>query len=269
MKKTKTILLVALMAVFTACAELAQILQSTIGTNVPLTTEEIIEGLKEALSVGTDSTVSKVSKLNGYYLDELIKILLPPEAKTITDNLAKLPGGQKLVEDVIVRINRAAEEAAREAAPIFLGSIKSMTFNDALGILKGTDNAATEYLRSTTSGQLFSLYKPKIQTALDKKLIANISAAESWTKLTTEWNKVARSLAGRIAGLKAVNVQLDDYLTQKGLDGLFLKIADVEKKSAPIPQPGLQQSLKGFSEPRFNRVHCWTTLKKEQPPVLR
>lgn len=244
MKKTKTILLVALMAVFTACAELVQVLQSTLGTNIPLTTEEIIAGLKEALSVGTDSTVAKVSKLNGYYLDELIKILLPPEAKTITDNLAKLPGGQKLVEDVVVRINRAAEEAAREAAPIFLSSITSMTFNDAMGILKGTDNAATEYLRSTTSEQLFTLYKPKIQAALDKKLIANISATESWTKLTTEWNKVAKSLAGRIAGLKTVNIQLNDYLTQKGLDGLFLKIAEVEKKIRTDPAARVTALLK-------------------------
>jgi Protein of unknown function (DUF4197) len=243
MKHIKTISLVAVLVVLTSCAELLSILTNT-GSNKALTASEIIAGLKEALSVGTDSTVSRISKINGYFLDGLIKIMLPPEAKTITDNLSKLPGGDKLVNDVILRINRAAEDAAKEAGPIFLGSITSMTINDGLSILKGGETAATDYLKATTSTQLYNLYQPKIKASIDKKLIGNISTAESWNKLTSEWNKVANSIIGQIAGIKAVNVKLDEYLTQKALDGLFLKIAAEEKKIRTDPIARVTELLK-------------------------
>jgi hypothetical protein len=211
-----------------SCAELTTILTGS-GSGSALTSAEIVAGLKEALSVGTDSAVSRVAKTNGYFLDELIRITLPPEAKTITDNLTKLPGGEKLVNDVILRINRAAEDAAKEAGSIFLGSIKTLTIQDGLSILKGGETAATDYLRTTTSSRLFDLYQPRIKASIDKKIIGNLSTSDSWNKLTGEWNKVANSVIGQVAGLKPVHVKLDEYLTQKALDGLFLKISEQER----------------------------------------
>lgn len=213
-------------------------------TDQPLTNTEIIAGLKQALSIGTDSSVSRISRTDGYYRDQLIKILLPPEAEIITENLSKLPGGDKLVEDVILRINRSAEEAAKEALPIFVSSITAMTLSDGLGILKGGENAATEYFRTATYDQLYNLYKPKIQAAIDKKLVGNISTSDSWNKLTSEWNKVAGSVVGRITGLKPVNVDLDQYLTNKALEGLFLKIAAEEKKIRTDPLARVTELLK-------------------------
>lgn len=212
-----------------SCAELTQIAQSSANQNLPLTNTEIIGGLKDALLVGTDSSTARLSAVDGYLKDLTVKILLPPESKTITDNLSKLPGGQKLVDDVIIRINRAAEDAAKGAKPIFVNSVQEMTFTDAIQILKGPDNAATQYFKVKTSQQLGELYRPKIRESLNKNLIAGISTQQSWNELTNSWNKIAGSSIGKIGGLKTVDVKLEDYLLQKALDGLFLKIEDREK----------------------------------------
>ncbi|HQG57216.1 MAG TPA: DUF4197 domain-containing protein [Bacteroidales bacterium] len=209
------------------CSELMKALQTA---GMPLTEEEVISGLKEALIIGAQNSAKKLAAENGYYGDELVKILLPDEAKIIVDNISRIPGGEKLVEDVILRINRAAEDAAKEVAPIFVGSIKQMTVRDAFNILNGADNAATDYLRRTTYNELYSLYKPKIQAATEKKIVAGISTKESWETLTGKWNSVANSVAGKIAGLKPVNTDLDDYLTNKALSGIFLKVEQEEYK---------------------------------------
>ncbi len=235
------ILLLALS--LTGCAELQQILGPMM-SNQPLTAAEIIAGLKQALTIGADSSLTRISKTNGYYRDELIKILLPPEAKMITDNLSRIPGGEKLVEDVVLRINRAAEDAAKEALPIFVSAVTSMTISDGLAILKGHETAATDYLRGNTFNQLFALYQPKIKNSTDKKLIGNISTSESWNKLTSEWNKIANSIVGQLAGFKPVNVQLDRYLTEKALDGLFLKVGQEEKKIRTNPVARVTELLK-------------------------
>jgi hypothetical protein len=165
--KVRYALLFALMVVFAACAELMNVVQSPV--NIPLTEEDVTSGLKEALSLGAKTSAERLSLENGYYGDAAIRILLPDEAKIIVDNISRIPGGEKLVEDVILRINRAAEDAAKEAAPIFVNSITQMTIQDAFNILKGADNAATSYLRATTYDQLYSLYKPKIQNSTEKK----------------------------------------------------------------------------------------------------
>jgi len=215
--------------IFSSCAELMQIAQQTLDEDRPLTQSEIIAGLKEALIVGADKSVDILGATDGYYKDELVKILLPPEADIIVDNIGRVPGGQQLLDDVLLRINRAAEDAVSEAKPIFVNSIKSMTITDAVGILRGEDNAATQYLHRTTYDGLFKLYQPKIQTSLDKKLVGNVSTSQSWNTLTSKWNEVANSLVGQVAGLKPVETKLDDYLTGKALDGLFLKIEEEEK----------------------------------------
>lgn len=214
---------------FTGCAELTSLIES-FPTDVPLSETEVADGLKEALIVGSKNSSSILSAVDGYYGDEMVKILLPEEASVIIDNLAKIPGGEKLVEDVVLRINRSAEDAAKEVAPIFIASIKQLTISDAFSILKGADNAATQYLSNTTRGDLYKLYKPKIRQSTEKDILGGVSTKESWDALTGKWNQLASSIPGQIAGFKAVNTDLDDFLTNRALDGMFLKVQDEEKK---------------------------------------
>jgi hypothetical protein len=148
------------------------------------------------------------------------------------------------MQDVVLRINRAAEDAAKEVAPIFVNSVKQMTIKDAFNILNGADNAATGYLRSTTFSELYALYKPKIQASTEKKIVAGVSTKDSWVALTGKWNTLANSVAGRVANLKPVNSDLDDYLTNKALAGMFMKVEleelkirkDVSARVSPVLQ---------------------------------
>ena len=217
-----------LMVVLAGCAELMTVLQSA--GNLPLTESEEIGGLKEALTLGAKNAATKLAAENGYFGDAAIKILLPDEAKTIVDNISKIPGGDQLVRNAILNINRAAEDAAKDVAPIFVNSVTQMSIKDAFNILNGADNAATQYLKSTTYTDLYNLYKPKIQASTEKKLLGNISTKDSWSALTSKWNTLANSLAGKIAYLKPVNTDLDDYLTNKALAGMFLKVEGEELK---------------------------------------
>jgi hypothetical protein len=226
--KARAITFLAAILFLTGCAEFMNVLQSV--SPVPLTEEEVISGLKEALTTGAKNSAQKLAAENGYFGDEAVKILLPDEAKIIIDNISRLPGGDKLVQDVILRINRAAEDAAKEVAPIFVNSVKQMTIKDAFNILNGADNAATGYLRVTTYNELYALYKPKIQASTEKKIVGNISTKDSWNALTGNWNSLANSVAGRLANLKPVNTDLDDYLTNRALNGMFLKVEIEELK---------------------------------------
>jgi len=227
MMKVRYILLAGIVF-FSGCAELVNVLQTT--ASIPLSEDEVVSGLKEALSTGAKNSAQRLAAENGYYGDAAIKILLPDEAKVIVDNISKIPGGQQLVEDVILRINRAAEDAAKEVAPIFVSSITQMTIKDAFNILKGENNAATNYLRATTFDGLYSLYKPKIRSSTEKNIIGNVSTKDSWLTLTGRWNTFANSVAGKLAGLKPVNTDLDDFLTRKALNGMFSKVEIEELK---------------------------------------
>jgi hypothetical protein len=226
--RVKYLLIAVAVILLTACAELLNFVQTS--GPVPLTEEEVVRGLKEALVTGAKNSAMKLSAENGYYGDAAVKILLPDEAKEIVDNISKIPGGDKLVEDVVLRINRAAEDAAKEAAPVFINSVQQMSVTDAFSILRGTDNAATTYLRSTTYNELYSLYKPKMKASTEKDIVGTVSTMDSWTALTGKWNTLANSVAGKIAGLKPVNSDLNDYLTRKALDGIFLKVEGEELK---------------------------------------
>lgn len=226
--KTRALILSGLIIILAGCAELAIVMQS-VGP-IPLTEADVVSGLKEALTTGARNSAQRLAAENGYYGDAAVKILLPEEARTIVDNISKLPGGEKLVQDAILSINRAAEDAAKDAAPIFVNSITNMSISDAFGILKGADNAATGYLRNTTYNDLYNLYKPKINASTEKKLIGNISTKDSWENLTSRWNTLANSVAGRLANLKPVNTDLNDYLTRRALDGMFLKVENEELK---------------------------------------
>lgn len=211
------------------CAELMKTMQ-TVAAVKQLTESDIVGGLKEALTIGAKNAASRLAAQDGYWGDPAVRIPLPDEAKVIVDNIGRIPGGQQLLDDVILRINRAAEDAAREVAPIFVSSVTQMTISDGYNILHGADNAATVYLRNTTWNELYSLYKPKISTSTGKEIVAGISAGEAWSTLTQKWNSVANSVAGRLAGFNPVTTDLDDFLTRKALDGVFLKLEGEELK---------------------------------------
>jgi hypothetical protein len=225
--KIRIIIFSTVFLLFTGC-DVVKVLQTS--ANLPLTEEEVIGGLKEALTTGATNSAKRLAAENGYYGDELVKILLPEEARIIVENISRIPGGDKLIEDVILRINRAAEDAAKEVAPIFINSVRQMTVRDAFSILNGADNAATSYLRSTTYNELYALYKPKIQVSTEKKIIGDISTKDSWIALTGRWNTLAGSVAGKLAGFKLVNTDLDDFLTGKALNGMFIKVEAEELK---------------------------------------
>ncbi|MCU4157312.1 DUF4197 domain-containing protein [Carboxylicivirga sp. A043] len=226
-----------------ACAELTAVIDAY-EASAPLTETDVATGLKEALRVGTDSASAHLGHTNGYYGDDLVKILLPEEADIIVKNASKIPGGEKVIEDVVMHINRAAEDAAKDAGPVFWGAIKQMSITDAFNILNGEKDAATQYLKTTTYDELFKLYNPRIQASLDKEIAAGISPNMSWETLTGKWNKIAGNPLGQMAGLNTVNVDLDAYLTEQALNGLFIKIAEEEAHIRKDPMARVNDILK-------------------------
>jgi hypothetical protein len=227
MKKLVIVLFALMIPLFYSCEKAEEIIQ-----DLGLSDSEIINGLKEALTIGTDTAVNIVSQVDGYYKDELIKILLPPEADFIMDNLdnplLQGLGIDQMMEDVILKINRAAEDAATEATPIFWDAITDMTITDGYDILHGEDTSATHYLRQHTFGGLHDLFAPVLQTSLDKDIVSGVSAQETWNTVTGQYNTIANSIVGQLAGLEPVNTDLGSWVTTKALDGLFVKIADEE-----------------------------------------
>ncbi|MFZ2287708.1 MAG: DUF4197 domain-containing protein [Bacteroidales bacterium] len=227
--KYRVAALVLSLILFTGCSGLMNVFQTASAVR-ELTEGDIISGLKEALTIGARKAAERLASENGYYGDTAVRIPLPEEAKVIEENISRIPGGKQLIENVILNINRAAEDAAREVAPVFAGAVSQMTITDGYNILHGADNAATQYLRNTTWNELYALYIPRITSSTNKEIVAGISAQESWTTLTDKWNSVANSIAGRLAGFKPVNTDLDDFLTRKALDGVFLKLEGEELK---------------------------------------
>ncbi|MDD4142438.1 MAG: DUF4197 domain-containing protein [Bacteroidales bacterium] len=230
MKKFIAIITVALLCV--SCSELTQLL-NTVGTTTNsssgVTNSEITSALKEALNKGVIQSVTTLNKENGFFNDETIKILLPEEAGQILQFIQYIPSGQTLVNDVVLKLNRAAEYAVADAKPIFVAAVKNMTFSDASNILFGADNAATTYLNKTTYSQLYDTFLPSVKTVLDKKLVGSTSTNQAWNTLTVNYNKVANSVVGKSLNMTAINTDLDDYVTTKALDALFTKIAVEEK----------------------------------------
>ncbi|MDH5602880.1 MAG: DUF4197 domain-containing protein [Cyclobacteriaceae bacterium] len=179
-----------------------------------LTTADVANGLKEALINGTSKGSDQASKQDGYFKNPLLKIPFPPEVQKVEDRLRQL-GMNKLVDDFVLSINRGAEKAAIEAKPIFIDAIKAMTIQDAWNILKGEDDAATQYLNRTTSPALYDKFKPVISTALQQ-----VNATKYYTDVVTTYNK--------IPFVEKVNPDLEDYTTNKAISGLFLLIAQEE-----------------------------------------
>jgi hypothetical protein len=213
-----------------------------------LTESEIVQGLKTALRVGTDSSVTATSRLNGFYRDEAIKILLPPEASVIYEHkdhpLVRALGIDQKIEDAVLALNRAAEDASKKAGPIFKEAITGMSIQDGLSILRGKNpagpsssqfdsTAATAYLKVKTKSQLRAEFEPVVNQSLDQKLIGNYSPNEVWNTLTSNYNQVARRSLGAIEPID--NTDLGAYVTGEALDGLFYKVAEEEKKIRKDP----------------------------------
>jgi len=193
-------------------------------TEIELTEETVIQGLREALKVGTDTAVSNLSVADGYFADEAVKILLPEEAQVVYDYLSYLP--TDLVDQNILAINRAAEDAANEAAPIFVDAITELTIQDGMDILHGDDTAATSYLKGKTYQNLYDAFKPKIDVSLNKEIVLGLSAESLYSKLINTYNLA--SINGFLFDEITTN-SLSEHTTNRALRGLFIKVGDEEK----------------------------------------
>lgn len=244
----KYIFMAALAITFSSCAELMKIAQEvnipTSSVNIPVTNAENISGLKSSLDVGIEKAVGLLSVENAFYGNEALKILLPAEANQIIENIKLIPGGEDLVNRAVLSLNRTAEDAVKEATPIFKNAIRNMSITDAGNILFGSDSAATAYLRQATYQELKTAFAPKVKASLDKPLVAGVSTNETWNTLSNAYNKVANTMVAKIAGLKPVNISLEEYVTQKALDALFVKVAEEEKAIRTDPVARVNDILK-------------------------
>ena len=197
------------------CAEMQQVLDQMPQGTTGLTQAEIGNGLKEALNNGISKQVSKLTATDGFFKNEAVKILLPEELQKVDKTLRDL-GMSKLADEGLKVINRAAEDAVKEATPIFVDAVKQMTFNDAKNILLGNDNAATSYLQNTTSQALYAKFNPVI-----KNSFAKVGADKIWNQIITKYNSVPF--------VTKVNPDLTDYTTNKAMEGVFKMIAVEEK----------------------------------------
>ena len=213
----RIVLLSALTLVFSSCDVLQEIVDTSLSQPAALTSGEIASGLKQALEFGITEGATKLSQQDGYF-KSAYKILLPPEARKVTEKLKSIPGFTNVENIILEKINRGAEDAAKKAAPIFKNAITSMTFNDALGILMGNQNAATRYLQNATTNQLYAEFNPVIAESLDK-----FSARKYWADAVNAYNKIPL--------VEKANPDLDDYVTKQALTGLF---SMVEKKEIEI-----------------------------------
>ena len=194
-----------------------------------LSDNTIAGGLKEALQVGTERGVSKLSSVDGFFKDAAIKILMPAEAQKVEQKLRAIGLG-KQVDNAILSMNRAAEDASKSAAPIFVNAIKKMTIRDAAGILKGGDFAATNYLKSKTTINLTEAFRPVIEQSL-----AKVNATKYWNTVFTTYNQFS---------LNKVNTDLSAYVTDKALTGIFHEVALQEQKIRKDPVAQSTELLK-------------------------
>ncbi|WP_207431777.1 DUF4197 domain-containing protein [Sabulibacter ruber] len=195
-----------------------------------LSKEEVGAGLKEALTKGASNGSDLASQVDGYFKNPEIRIPFPPEVKNVETRLRQIGMGGE-VDKFVLALNRAAEDAAKEAKPIFVSAIKQMTIQDAFSILKGEQDAATRYLKRTTSDQLTQAFQPIIQNSLSK-----VNATQYYHNLISAYNKIPL--------VKKVNPDLEAYATQKALDGLFVMVAKEEKAIRQNPQARTSELLK-------------------------
>lgn len=192
---------------------------------------EIVAGLKQALEIGSQNAGNQLSAVNGYFGNQLIKILMPPEAAKVESTLRSIGMGAE-VDKAIVAMNRAAEDAATKAAPIFIDAIKGMSIQDGVGILRGGNGAATSYLRDRTTQQLTNAFRPVINASL-----AKVDATKYWSQVFTIYNKLPTTR-------NKVNPDLAGYVTERALNGLFVTVEQEENKIRQNPAARVTDLLK-------------------------
>lgn len=213
MKKTLFVLLC--FGLF-SCAELQQAVSTLPQGTGEITNADIASGLRQALDNGIDKQVSKLTQTDGFYRNELVKILLPQELQQVDRTLRDIGLGN-LADEGLRVLNRAAEDAVKEATPIFVNAVRQITFDDARNILMGPDNAATQYLSNRTTNELYGRFSPVISNSLDK-----VGATQVWNNIITQYNAIPLT--------NNVNPDLADYVTQEALKGVFTMIAVEEKE---------------------------------------
>ncbi|WP_291119874.1 DUF4197 domain-containing protein [Flavobacterium sp. UBA6135] len=211
----KTILFLCAFSFF-SCAEMQQIANQFPQTGGMLGNADISNGLKEALNNGIDKQVSTLTKVDGFFKNEAVKILLPDELKVVDSRLRSM-GLSSLADEGLKVLNRAAEDAVKEATPIFVDAVRQMSFNDAKNILMGNQTAATSYLQNTTSNALYSKFNPVIKNSFSK-----VGADQVWSNIITKYNAIPL--------VTKVNPDLTDYTTNKAMEGVFKMIAVEEKE---------------------------------------
>lgn len=229
MKKTTLILSASVLIGLTGCT--SQQVGSALSTagkilttpaEAGLTEGQVGDGLKEALIQGVTKGSNQASSVDGFFKNAILKILVPPEMQKVETKLRSL-GFNKLMDDFILSLNRGAEDACKEAKPIFVNAVKGMSIQDAWNILKGEENAATNYLKIKTSSQLYEKFKPVIQASLDK-----VNATKYYETVANKYNSIPFTK-------EKVNADLPDYTTNKAIDGIFTLIQDEEKNIRKNP----------------------------------
>lgn len=221
MRKSRILPLFLLFLLFAGCtaSEINKIIEGA--TGAALTDEDVGNGLKEALIKGISVGAESASKPDGFFKNEMIRIALPEEFRRVEATMRKMGLGAE-VDKVLLTINRGAENAAGEAKPIFIDAIRKMSIQDAFSILKGDQNAATAYLKKNTSDQLTSLFKPRIQESLNK-----VGATRYYSDLVSTYNALPTT--------KNINPDLNAYVTERALEGLFKLIEEEEKQIRENP----------------------------------
>jgi hypothetical protein len=237
--KTLTIFAITFLFLHSACSAQNKLLdkakkavkESVVNpTSAVPSNEEIISGLKEALSNGAKSSADVASKLDGFNKNPIIFIPFPPEAQKMKKKLIDL-GMQGKVTEFETSMNRAAEEAAKDAAPIFINAVKNMNVSDGMKILKGSDTAATQFLRENTYVSLVETFKPTVKAAIEK-----VGVTKYWTPLANTYNKIPL--------VEKQNPDLDAYVTQLAAQGLFKLIREEESKIRKDPALRMSELLK-------------------------
>ncbi len=233
MRRAGLVISIVLLTQVIAFPQLGKLLdkaKKVVGDNKPLTADEVARGLKEALTNGVSKGADLTSKVDGYFKNPEIKIPFPPDVKKVEDRLRQMGLGDQ-VDKFILSLNRGAEDAAKEAKPIFVSAVKQMTIDDAFSILKGEPDAATQFLKKTTTAQLKEKFKPVVQKSLDK-----VSATKYYGDLVGTYNKIPL--------VQKVNPDLNAYATDMAIQGLFIMIAKEEKNIRQDPLARTSDILK-------------------------
>jgi hypothetical protein len=230
-----------LFIIFSGCDTLSQVAQTTVKQSGNPSALEIGNGLKQALEIGTTKSSDQLSSVNGFFTNAAVKILFPPEAQKVERTLRSI-GLSKLADNVILSLNRAAEDAAGKAKPIFVNAIKQMTLQDVTNILLGSQDAATQYFKRTTTLQLAESFKPVVQASLNK-----VGATKYYGDAAAAYNKVPFA--------SKVNPDISDYVTQKAITGLFVEIAQEELN--------IRQNLSARTTPLLQKVFSFYDKNKK------